>query len=74
MHTKELKSYLLPTILLLLTLGTTTACNKQGDQDQESEADKVIPVTIAQAKEMTFMPSVRFSGTAEASKLSLIHI
>ena len=68
MHTKELKSYLLPTILLLLTLGTTTACNKQGDQNQESEADKVVPVTIAQAKEMTFTPSIRFSGTAEASK------
>ncbi|WP_311566399.1 efflux RND transporter periplasmic adaptor subunit [Porphyromonas uenonis] len=68
MHTKELKSYLLPTILILLTIGTTTACNKRGDQDQESEADKVIPVTIAQAKEMTFTPSIRFSGTAEASK------
>lgn len=68
MHTKELKSYLLPTILLLLSMGATTACNKQEGKARESEADKGIPVTIARAAEMTFTPGIRFSGTAEASK------
>lgn len=67
MHIKGIKSFLLPTVLLLL-IGTTTSCNKKKDKDQESDADKVVPVTIIQAKQMTFTPKIRFSGTAEASK------
>ncbi|MDO5017478.1 MAG: efflux RND transporter periplasmic adaptor subunit [Porphyromonas sp.] len=67
MHIKGIKNYLLPTALLLL-VGGTAACGKKDNNDRESEADKAVPVTVVQAKEMTYAPNIRFSGSVEASK------
>lgn len=67
MYFKGIKQIWLP-LLLLGVMGSTVSCSKKGDNEQTSEADKVVPVTIAQAKEMTFTPNIRFSGSAEASK------
>lgn len=61
MHIKGIKSFLLPAVLLLL-ISTTTSCSKKKDKDQESDADKVVPVTIIQAKQMTFYPKNSFFG------------
>lgn len=69
MHSIEIRSLLLPTFVGLL-MGITAGCSPKGDKSNqsESESDKAVPVTITQVKEMSFTPSIRFSGSAEASK------
>lgn len=67
MYFKGKKQIWLPALLLVL-MGSIVSCNKNSGNEQTSESDKVVPVTIVQVKEMTFTPNIRFSGSAEASK------
>lgn len=67
MQTNTFKSYLYPTLLLVL-VGITPACTKKENQSQEAEEAKVVPVTVGQAREMSYVPTIRFSGSADPAR------